>query len=295
MLAIAEEGTVTRAALRLHLSQSGLSHRLHGLEQRIGTELFRRQARRMTLTAAGEVIVRGARRLCLEFREFEETVGSLIHGAKPILRLGTECYTSYHWLPALMGGMAGDMSDVDIRIVIEATQRAKAALEAGEVDAAILQSSGVDPRVEYWPLFRDELQLVIGPSHRLAGRKYVQPADLGAETLLLHHVPSGKYAVVEEFFAPAKAYPRQLRQVLLTEAIVEMVRAGMGVSVLSRWLIEPHLRERKLTAIGLGPRGVWRHWRLAAVKGHALRVHIEQLAKALAASLKPRTTKPPRA
>jgi LysR family transcriptional regulator for metE and metH len=292
-LAIAEEGTVTRAALRLHLSQSALSHHLSTLEERVGAALFRRGSRRMSLTPAGEAVVSGARRLCSEFRTFEETLGSLVHGTRRILRLGTECYTSYHWLPALVSEMNRTAKDVELRIVIEATQRAKAALESGEADAVILQSTGENPRVKYWPLFRDELKLVVNIRHRLAKRQTIQPTDLTAETLILHQVPGGKHAVVDDFFAPAGAFPKQLREVQLTEAIIEMVRAGMGVSVLAHWLVEPHLRDGNISVVRLGKQGVWRDWRLAALRDHALLPQIERLSKALMSSVKSCVTRLP--
>jgi LysR family transcriptional regulator for metE and metH len=176
--------------------------------------------------------------------------------------------------------------DVELRIVIEATQRAKASVESGEADSVILQPSGENPRVKYWPLFRDELKLVVNIRHRLSKRQIIQAADLTAETLILHQVPGGKHAVVDEFFVPAKAFPKQLQEVQLTEAIIEMVRAGMGVSVLAHWLIEPYLRDGKISVVRLGRQGVWRDWRLAALHDHALLPQIERLSKALASSVK---------
>jgi len=293
-VAITEEGTVTRAALRLHLSQSAVSHHLRTLEERVGATLFQRGMRKMTVTPAGEVLVMGARRACSELRTLEETLDALVHSTRRTLRLGTECYTSYHWLPALVSEMARTVKDVELRIVIEATQRAKAALESGEADAVILQSSGENPRVMYWPLFRDELVLVLNSQHRLAKKRTVQPADLAAETLLLHQVPGGKHALVDEYFVPAKTYPSQLREVQLTEAIIEMVRAEMGVSVLARWLVEPYLRDGRISAIRLGKGGVWRDWRFAAMRDHALLPQIDQLSRVLASSLKRCVTKSPR-
>jgi LysR family transcriptional regulator, regulator for metE and metH len=294
VVAIAEEGTVTRAALRLHLSQSALSHHLRTLEERVGAALFQRGLRGMSLTPGGEAFVVGARRVCSELRTLEETLDSLIHSTRRTLRLGTECYTSYHWLPALVSDMARTVKDLELRIVIEATQRAKAALETGEVDAVILQSSGENPRVVYWPLFRDELVLVLNIRHRLAKNRAVQPADLAAETLILHQAPGGRHAVVDEFFVPARAYPNQLREVQLTEAIIEMVRAGLGVSVLARWLVEPHLRDGRIATVRLGKRGVWRDWRLAALRDHALLPEIDQLSRVLASAVKSYVRKSPR-
>jgi LysR family transcriptional regulator, regulator for metE and metH len=288
-LTIAEEGSVTRAALRLHLSQSAVSHHLRSLEDRIGAPLFRRGKQRMTASPLGEELAVRARQICAEFRASEEALDRMIHGKTRIVRLGTECYTSYHWLPALVRELARTVDNVELRIVVEATQRAKAALASGETDAVILQSSGEDPGLLYWPLFRDELVLVVNARHALARRQSVEPKDISPETLILHEMPGGRLGVIDEFFVPARVYPNQLRRVQLTEAIIEMVRAQMGVSILAEWLAEPYIRTKGLSTVRLG-KGLWRNWRLATVRGHPLVREIEQLSRVLASLLKTRVS-----
>jgi LysR family transcriptional regulator for metE and metH len=288
-LTIAEEGSVTRAALRLHLSQSAVSHHLRSLEDRIGAPLFRRGKRRMTASPLGEELAVRARQICAEFRASEEALDRMIHGKTRIVRLGTECYTSYHWLPALVRELARTVDNVELRIVVEATQRAKAALASGETDAVILQSSGEDHGLLYWPLFRDELVLVVNARHALARRQSVEPKDISPETLILHEMPGGRLGVIDEFFVPARVYPSQLRRVQLTEAIIEMVRAQMGVSILAEWLAEPYIRTKGLSTVRLG-KGLWRNWRLATVRGHPLAREIEQLSRVLSSLLKTRVS-----
>jgi LysR family transcriptional regulator for metE and metH len=288
-LTIAEEGSVTRAALRLHLSQSAVSHHLRSLEDRIGAPLFRRGKRRMTASLLGEELAVRARQICAEFRASEEALDRMIHGKARIVRLGTECYTSYHWLPALVRELARTVDNVELRIVVEATQRAKAALVSGETDAVILQSSGEDHGLLYWPLFRDELVLVVNSRHALARRKSVEPKDISPETLILHEMPCGRLGVIDEFFVPARVYPSQLRRVQLTEAIIEMVCAQMGVSILAEWLVEPYIRTKGLSTVRLG-KGLWRNWRLGTVRGHPLATEIEQLSRVLSSLLKTRVS-----
>jgi len=284
-LAIAEEGSVTRAALRLHLSQPAVSHHLRSLEDRIGARLFRRGKQRMIALPLGEELTARGRRICAEFRASEEALDRMMHGKTRIVRLGTECYTSYHWLPAVVRELARSVENLELRIVVEATQRAKAALASGETDASILQSSGEDRGLAYWPLFRDELMLVVSSRHALARRKSVEARDIASQTLILHDMPGGRLGVIDEFFVPAKVYPSQVRRVQLTEAIIEMVRAEMGISILARWLAEPYVRSKGLSLVRLG-KGLWRDWRLATVRGHPLVVEIEQLSRVLSSLLK---------
>jgi LysR family transcriptional regulator for metE and metH len=288
-LAIAEEGSVTRAALRLHLSQPAVSHHLRSLEDRIGAKLFQRGKRRMTALPLGEELAARGRRICAEFRASEEALDRMLHGKQRIVRLGTECYTSYHWLPDVVRELARGGGNMELRIVVEATQRAKAALASGETDAIILQSSGEDPGLAYWPLFRDELMLLVSSRHPLARRTSVEARDIASETLILHDMPGGRLGVIDEFFVPAKVYPNQVRRVQLTEAIIEMVRAEMGVSILARWLAEPYVRTKGLAMLRLG-KGLWRDWRLATTRGHTMVGEIEKLSGVLATLLRSRVS-----
>jgi LysR family transcriptional regulator for metE and metH len=120
----------------------------------------------------------------------------------------------------------------------------------------------------------------------------VQPRDLASETLILHDVGGRRQPVVDEFFVPAKIQPTRLREVQLTEAIIEMVRAQMGVSVLARWIVEPYIRAGELAIVRLGKHGLWRNWRLAALREHPLLPEIEQLAKVFPSLLHSRVNKP---
>ena len=99
---VAEEGSVTRAANRLHLTQSALSHQLRDVEDKLGVALFQRTARRMLLTPAGQRLLESAK---LVLEELERAETALLHESNQrdgLLRITTECYTCYHWLPSLL-------------------------------------------------------------------------------------------------------------------------------------------------------------------------------------------------
>ena len=104
--AIADTGSMTRAGNRLHLTQSALSHQLRDAEETLGTRLFVRQRGKMTLTAPGERLLRSARAVIEELdraeKEIRDTNGS-VNAERGLIRLSTECYTVYHWLPPQIG------------------------------------------------------------------------------------------------------------------------------------------------------------------------------------------------
>ena len=97
--AIAREGTVTRAAERLFVTQPAVSRALKELETRVGTPLFRRESRRMQLTLEGERLRATAKMVLEEIDRVEHDLDLFKNGVRGIVRLTTQCYTCYHWLP----------------------------------------------------------------------------------------------------------------------------------------------------------------------------------------------------
>lgn len=275
--AIVDAGGVTRAAGRLHLTQSAVSHQLADAEARLGAPLFLRAGRRMVPTPAGERVLAAARRVLGELGAAEDDVrAAMAGGAAGLLRLTTECYTCYHWLPPVLATFRARWPRVEVRLAPEATRRPLAALGAGEVDVAIVSRPLTDspdpapPRgVAVTPLFDDELVAVIAPGHPLAARPFARAEDFAGEQVLLYNVRDDESTLLHEVLRPAGVRPAAVLRVELTEAVVELVKAGLGVSVLARWAVAPHLAAGTLAAVPLTVAGYHRRWSAATRAGAA--------------------------
>ena len=261
VVAVSDSGGQTRAAHKLNLTQSALSHQLRDLESRVGAPLFIRASRRMVLTAVGERILASARRVLHEVETLErDLITEATVGGAGVVRLATECYTCYHWLPGVVTAFRQEWPRVDVRIVAEATANPVRALLDGALDLAIVAGDVDERRLGCTSLFEDEQVVVVAPSHPLASQEFVDPEDLREEHLILYTTHSSENSVLREVLRPAGVEPQNLTRVQLTEAIVELVKAGLGVSVLARWAIAPQLRDRSLVGIPLTTRGFHRRW-----------------------------------
>jgi LysR family transcriptional regulator for metE and metH len=152
---------------------------------------------------------------------------------------------------------------VDVRIVLEATERPLEALLDGTLDVAMVHRPLRDRRVVETPLFDDEFVAVVRPDHPLASRPFLEPSDLEGEHLIVYATPRERLLVFEQFLAPAGVTPRKVSHVQLTEAILEMVESGIGVSVLARWAVAPRVESGALKAIRLTRGGTFRRWSAA--------------------------------
>jgi LysR family transcriptional regulator, regulator for metE and metH len=258
--AIVAAGSVTKAADRLHLTQSALSHQLRDLEDRLQTPLFARVGKRMVLTPAGGRIHAIARRVLSELQACEEDVRQIGRHGRGVIRVCTQCNTGYYWLPPSLERFHHGHPGIEVQIRPEATMRPLEALLEGELDVAVVTDEVHDERFVTRPLFRDEQVVLVSPSHPLAKRRAIEPSALSGEHLMLYSAAPGHSFTLTRVLAPAGVQPARLSRVPLTEAIIEMVRAGMGVSVLPRWSIEPAIRDGLIKALRITEAGVFRQW-----------------------------------
>jgi len=258
---IAATGSVTRASERLHLTQSALSHQLRDLEGRLGLQLFLRLGKRMVITPAGERVLASSRKVLDELARAEDELRILAQDGVGLLRLCTECNTGYHWLPPLLQVFHRDHPGVDVQIVVDATSRPIFdALFDGDIDLAIVTSSVDDKRLVAAPLFQDELVAVVAPQHPFASRARLEPADFAGQHLILYSAARDDSYTFTRILTPAGVEPGRVSAIPLTEAILEMVKAGLGISVMPRWAIEPALATGTVRAVRIMRRGVYRSW-----------------------------------
>jgi LysR family transcriptional regulator for metE and metH len=263
---IAGTGSVTRAAERLHLTQSALSHQLRDIESRLGTALFLRLGRKMVLTPAGERVLASAQRVLDDLARAEDDLRSLSTPGKGVLRLCTQCNTGYHWLPPLLETFHRTYPAVDVQIVVSATDRPVEALLEGQIDLAFITDRTEDPRLVTRPVFRDELVAVVAPSNALARRASIEARELSGAHLLLYNLDRRSSDIFRYLLTPAGVEPGRVSQVPLTEAILELIKADQGIGVMARWAIEPAIRSGAVRALRFGRRGVFRPWRAATLR-----------------------------
>src|SRR5690242_12090297 len=195
--AIADNGTVTKAATRLHLSQSALSHQLNDLEAGLGVSLFRRLPRRMVLTPAGEGLLAPARHVLAELRQAQQQISAPAE-EKGVIRISTECYTCYHWLPSKLKEFHAAFPNVDVQIVVEATHQPIRALLRGRLDVAIVADPAPARNLSSRLLFQDELVVIVNPEHLLASRPFVRAEDFIGEHLITYSIPLDQLTLFQE-------------------------------------------------------------------------------------------------
>lgn len=258
--AVHEAGALSRACQRLHMTQPALTRQLTAIEQRLGVTLFRRHPRGMTLTPAGERVLATASRVLAEIARAEDDVRRLAQGHDGTVRVGTECFMCYHWLPSVARVMAARHPGVTVELVPESTRDPFGALRQAAVDVALVYSAPTDASVTRVPLFHDEMVGVVAASHPLSQRAYLTPHDFANETVLCHYAEPNRGIVETAFLGAAQVFPKRTMELMVTPAVLAMARAGYGIAIAPRWLLEPPGSMDGLVALSLGEHGLWRPW-----------------------------------
>lgn len=263
---IVEEGSLTKAMDKLHLTQSALSHQLKEAEYQLGTKIFLRINKKMILTKAGEKVYTLANDVIGKMDETHHEIKKMIYGESGEIKISTECYTSYHWLPSLMRQFHLLYPNVELKIVVEATHYPIQGLLNGTLDVAITSDPVKNDHIDYIELFQDEMVAVVPDSHAWAKRKFIAAEDFTGENLIVHSLPMETVTIHAAVLEPAGITPKKVTVVPLTEASIEMVKAEMGVVVMAQWALKPYLHNGALKTVKIGKNGLKRKHYVATLR-----------------------------
>ncbi|MEP2784689.1 MAG: LysR family transcriptional regulator [Pseudoruegeria sp.] len=235
--AIHEEGGLARAADRLFITQSALSHQIKSLEDQAGVELFVRRSKPLKLSAAGKKLLRLAERILPEVEALELDFEGVQSGRSGRLHIAIECHACFEWLFPVLEEFRKAWPDVDVDIRPGLAFDALPALQKEEVDL-VVSSDPEDLRdIEFSPLFDYEPVFVASSQHPLAQKPFVVAEDFREETLITYPVERTRLDVFTELLTPAKIEPRSIRQAELTAVILLLVASQRGVAVLPDWVV----------------------------------------------------------
>lgn len=235
--AIHQEGGVARAADRLNITQSALSHQIKALEEQAGVELFIRRSKPMKLTSAGKKLLKLAERILPEVEALQDDFAGLRAGKAGRLHIAIECHACFEWLFPVLEGFRQQWPDVDVDIRPGLSFDGLPALLREEVDLVVSSDPEDLPGVDFTPLFDYEPVFVASSQNPLAQKKYIVADDLKDQTLITYPVDRTRLDVFTELLLPAGVEPRARRQVELTAVILLLVASNRGVAVLPDWVV----------------------------------------------------------
>ncbi|MEW6728181.1 MAG: LysR family transcriptional regulator [Pseudomonadota bacterium] len=255
--ALAETGSVSAAAVRVHLTQSALSHQLGALERYFGIPLLDRSRRPLRLTPAGERLLLAARRVLPEVEAARaELLRQASDHAPESLRIAVECHSCFDWLMPAMDAYRAERPEAELDLVGGFLPEPVDLLLEGRADLAVVSQPEDRPGISYLPLFRYEIVALLAPGHPLADRAFLTAADFAGQTLISYPVPDQALDVVQRVLRPAGVVPER-RTAELTVAILQLVASRRGLAALPRWAAQTQIERGYVLARGIGQEGLW--------------------------------------
>lgn len=239
-VAVAEEGNFTRAAERVHVSQSGVSAQVRQLERELGVSLLERGPRRTALTAAGAAALAPAQATLASSRavvDAVEEVSGLVRGE---LTVGMVIACTIAPLFEALAAFGREHPAIAISLFEANSDQLVDAVRGGEADAALLAvAEAPPPDLEALPILSDRLVAVVPPDHPLARRRRLGLADVAAHPLVCLPPGTGIRTVLDRACAAASIEPAVALEASAPTAVADLASRGLGVGVLSEATVAP--------------------------------------------------------
>ena len=235
-VAVAETENVSRAALKLHVSQPALSRQIRDLEDEIGFSLLERTAKSVRLTKAGRVFLDEARAV-LQSADEAVKKGRAIAAAEPTeIHVGYSIVATALILPLILRAYQSAMPYVHVRLHDRRSQENLAGLRDGRLQLAFLPrllKSGDLRGIRAEALTWQRIRLVVSPNHPLAHRRVVSLSDAAREPFvgLTHEEYPEFYDYLSAIFRSVKEKPRIAEEHDRTSGVISSIEAGVGVSI----------------------------------------------------------------
>lgn len=266
--AVARTGSTVAAGEELALSQSATSAALQQLETGLGVQLFERVGRHLVLNDAGRALLPQALELVEQARNVEQAFSPQGKGLAVCLRVAASTTIGTYALPPLLAAFALSHPHVSIDLRIANTSEVAQAVQALEVDLGLIEGASHWPGLDVQPWLRDELVIVTAPRDALgAAGQPVGAAALRHARWLLREPGSGTREMVEHALLPRLHQLPAAATLGSSEAIARCVAHGMGISCLSRVLVQAMVDAGELRIVQTTLPRMWRHFSLLQREG----------------------------
>ena len=267
---LARTGSFTATAQELHLSQSAISHSMKALEQEIGCRLLDRMGKTVVLTQAGEQLLVHVEKVLQEMATARVELGRLGKWGSSRLRIGASTTACQHVLPAVLREFKESFPQCAISIEPGDTPEMIDALRQHRIDLAVNLEPRREEPLEFRPLFTDELVFITSPLHPWARAGKVVRDEIPRQHYILYGKGSYTFKMVEDYFRQDQVVLQSQLDLGNMEAIKELVKLGLGISILAPWTARKELQEKSLVALPLGKRKLKRRWGVLHWRGRRL-------------------------
>ena len=267
---LARTGSFTQTARELHLTQSGISHSMKALEREAGCRLLDRLGKKVVLTQAGEQLLQHTEKILAEMEAARDSLGALGKWGRGRLRLGASTTACQHLIPPVLREFKESFPEHAISLEPGDTPELVTALLKQRIDLALSLEVDGEPQLEFHPLFSDELHFIVSPMHPWARASKVEREEIPRQNYILYSKRSVTFRLIENYFHREEMVLKSVLEVGSMEATKEIVKLGLGISILAPWICRTEIEDGSLLALPLGRKKLSRRWGIIHWRGKRL-------------------------
>ena len=243
---------------------------MKALETDLGCRLFDRMSKKVLLTQAGEHLLQHADKILSEMSAAREALTQLNQWGQGRLRVSASTTACQYILPEVLSEFKKSYPQARITVEPGDTREALNLLRSNQVDLALALEPKRDDDFEFLPLFTDEMVFVMAPNHPWAQKQHVVREEVPRQQYVLYNKHSFTHEMIEEYFRVEDMALNMIMELGSMEAIKELVKLGLGVSILAPWIARKEIESGVLVALPLGKRKLKRTWGLLHWRGRRL-------------------------
>ncbi len=263
-------GSFTETAKRLLLTQSAISHSMRTLEDETGCQLIRRQGKKVSLTEAGERLLRFARPFLEEMSVVREELNGFEKFGAGRIRLGASQQACRFFLPPLVKEFKKELPQCRFEVYGEDTPKCLNMLSLGELDLAISLKPIKNLEIEFVPCFSDELRIITTRDHQWAKNKSVDWSKVSGENFILDNRSSYSFRMTNEYLEQNGLKLTSFMEISSSDASKELIKLGLGIGIMANWLVADEVSSGELVSLPMGFGKLSRTWGISIRKGRKL-------------------------
>jgi DNA-binding transcriptional LysR family regulator len=248
--AVAEAGSFTHAAARIHLTQAAVSVHIRHLEEEVGAPLFLRVNKKLYLTEAGRALLGHAENIIRAHDEAKADLAAIGGPTRGRLHIGVASTAiTVNPLPEILSEINRKFALLDLSVVGGTSELIIEQILAGNLDVGLVSLPVEAGDVTTEMLRSDRLVAAMSPQHKLARSRVITAEELSSEPLILGEKGGNTRRLIDLFFEKNHVEPRIVMELQRTAAIIKMVELGFGVTILPRGSVHTNVARGTLRAI----------------------------------------------
>ena len=267
---VANRLSFTKAATELFITQPAISKHIRELEEQYKIKLFERNGSKISLTDAGEVLLKHSKNIFEIYREIDFDMSSLINERTGLLRVGASTTISQYIIPPLLARFHKKMENIKVNLLNGNTEQIESALLNKEIEIGIVEGQSKNKSIKYTQFLKDELVLVCKSSHSLLNKDECTPEDLKKMNFLIREQGSGTLEVIEHALKSLELKFSDLNiemQLGSTESIKSYLLNSDCVAFMSIHAIEKELKNDELTILDVKNLSLERYFYIINLQG----------------------------